>query len=380
MVVMGLMSGTSADGVDAVLARIEGRFPGLRVRLLFHHFRPYPSDLRERVFRASCPEGGITAEVAQLNFEIGRFFGEVARETMERAGIRPDLIASHGQTLCHVPRPDPDRGWRTPSTLQVGEGSVIAEITGVPVVSDFRTADMAAGGQGAPLVPFADFVLYRHPEKSRSIHNLGGISNLTYLPRGKSLEAVIAFDTGPGNMLIDGAARRFFGLDRDPEGKLAARGRVHEDRVQRLLAHPYFRLPPPKSTGREDFGWALLDLLEGLSGEDALATVTAFTARSIVDAYRRFILPHGLDEVIVGGGGARNRTLMRWIREGLAPVPVYTFEEMGWNSKAREALAFCILGYQTFHGEPSNVPQATGARHPAVLGKLSYPPPSISRS
>lgn len=378
--VLGLMSGTSADGVDAVLLELPGwpavgapgsppelAGPAPRGTVLEHRYVPYPDDLRANVL-AACRDEAVTSELTQLHFELGQFLGEAASGLAADA----DLVASHGQTVHHIPAPDPARGWRTRSTLQLGEAALIAERTGRPVVSDFRGPDLAAGGQAAPLVPFADRILYAEDGVRRAVHNLGGISNLTYLP-GLELDGVVAFDTGPANALIDEAAelfrRRF-----DDGGRLAATGRVADTLVRAWKRDPYLAAPPPKSTGREHWNLQRLAGVFELDARDIPATVTAFSARSVVDAYERWVLPLGLDEVVVAGGGAHNPVLMAAIREALAPVPVLAFEDRGWNSSAREAAAFAVLGYHAYQGWPNTLPRTTGARHAVVAGKISRPP------
>ncbi len=368
MIIAGLMSGTSADGVDVVLVRESGE----KFSLVAHHFRPYSKDLREMVFNAMNNEKSNVSLICQLNFLLGKEFAIAIREVMDRTGIKPELVASHGQTIFHIPRLDPSKGWNVKSTLQIGEAAVIAEEIGVPVVSDFRVRDVAAGGEGAPLVPFADYILFKNYGKSVSLHNIGGISNLTYIPREASENDVIAFDTGPGNVLIDILIMKLFKKAFDRDGEIAARGHVHFDVVEKLLGHPYFSAPPPKSTGRELFNEEFLRGIE-LPPEDFVATITFFTAKTIEIAYRKFIIPHGLDEILIAGGGAYNRTLMKWIKDLLAEIPIYTFEEKGLNSKAREPMAFAILGFYAFRNRTNNLPQVTGAAHPVVMGKISFP-------
>ena len=379
------MSGTSADGIDAVLAEVRGSGPAIRARLLAWVHRPFQKKLRRRVL-AACFRGS-TAEVCELNFLLGGHFARAALAVMRKAGCPPGRIAvigSHGQTIHHLP------GGRPPSTLQVGEPAVIAERTGIPTIADFRVADMAAGGQGAPLVPFADWVLLRDGTRPRIVQNLGGIANLTFLPPGAGLESVTAFDTGPGNLLLDGAVRELSGGRRamDREGRMAARGRVSEGLLRELLRHPFLRRRPPKTTGREAFGEAYLqEVLRAarklrLDGPDLLATLTEYTAVTIAEACHRFVFPRlapvgkRLLQMIVGGGGARNPSLLARLRFHLAGVEILTHADFGIPDQAKEALAFALLARETLHGRPSNVPSATGARHPVVLGKLIAVPDS----
>ena len=371
--VLGLMSGTSLDGVDAVLVRLEQTQTRLEWRVLARHSRDYAPDLRERLHRAIRPETSDVVLLTQLHAEVGHVYKEVVQHL--QTSHRVDLVALSGQTVYHIPRPDAKKGWRTPSTLQLGEASLVAEGCRVEVFSDFRQADMAAGGGGAPLVAFGDAKLFATPGTARAVHNLGGISNLTYLPSDADPDAVFAFDTGPANCLVDEAAERYFGLSFDEGGELAARGKVDEAALERLLQHPYFKLPPPKTTGREVFSLRELEaggLPAGLEPHALLATLTAFTAESVARAYRDFVLPKGLDDILVAGGGALNRTLLRMLRERLE-VPVTTFEAGGWHAKDREALAFAVMAYFARFGQPNTVPRATGARHEVVAGKLSRP-------
>ena len=355
MRVLGIMSGTSADGADLVLADLGGQPPRLQWTVREHRSVPFPAELRQRVLLAL--RGDMhTRALAWLHHELGRFYAEAA----EPLAGRVELAALHGQTIWHEP---------PLATFQIGEAAYLAEALGCPVVADFRPADLAVGGEAAPLVAYPDLLLYGEEEVRRAIHNLGGISNLTYLP-GLEGEGVFAFDTGPGNCLLDEAAARL-GLTYDPGGSLARRGRVDVEKATAWLSHPYFTRKPPKSTGREL--WRLDNLeTEGLGPYDLLATLTYFTARSIVQAYHDFVLPQGLDEVWVAGGGAYNQALMEQLRAGL-PVPVYTFEERGHDSRLREALAFAVLGYLRFYGLPNVLPAVTGASRAAIAGKLCLP-------
>ncbi|MDH7486437.1 MAG: anhydro-N-acetylmuramic acid kinase [Anaerolineae bacterium] len=391
MKVVGLMSGTSADGVDAAIVEITGAPPDLTVELLHFTCVPFEPEVRQQIFELFDPATGTVDRICHMNFALGELFAAAALQAIAAAGLEPadiSLIGSHGQTIYHAV----DVSSPVKSTLQIGEPAVIARRTGITTVADFRVADVAASGQGAPLVSYVDWLLFRHPQRVRAVQNIGGIANVTYLSptplppfpsplrRGKGglgAWGVVAFDTGPGNMLIDYAAGRAtdgaWRCDRD--GALAARGQVDERLLAELMAHPYLQLPPPKTTGREQFGvqfgaevWERAQAL-GLRDEDIVATLTAFTAVSIADAYRRF-LPRMPDEVILGGGGARNPTLRAMLEERLAPARLLTHEDLGFSSQAKEAMAFAVLAYEAIHGRPGNLPPCTGAARRVVLGKI----------
>jgi anhydro-N-acetylmuramic acid kinase len=362
------MSGTSVDGIDAAVIDVDEQGDELLVRVIGYHETPHDEALRARVLRLIRPETSRIDETCILNAEIGEAFARAARSALDAFGVRADLVASHGQTVWHQVRPDGS----VEATLQVGEPSIIAERLDVTVVADFRPRDVAAGGQGAPLASYPDSLLFAHPEKSRAIQNLGGIGNVTWLPPQGEL---LAFDTGPGNALIDLAVARLTGQRFDEDGRLAASGRADEAELRRLLAHPYFAQRPPKSTGRELFSAAFADesidrmLAAGRSPEDVVATLTRFTARTVADQYRRF-LPRLPDEIVLGGGGARNPTLRAWLAEELGGATLLDHDDFGLPSSGREAVYFAIMGYQALHGRPNNVPACTGATHPVVMGKI----------
>ena len=385
--VAGLMSGTSADGIDVAIVDFERG--GLTV-LAFETVSYRPA-LRRAIFEAFDPATGRVDLICRLNVAVGEAFADAVVRTADRAGIplaSIDLIGSHGQTIHHLP--GAKRQWGAPvaSTLQIGEPGVIAERTGITTVADFRPRDVAAGGQGAPLVPFADVVLYRHATKARAVQNIGGIANVTYLPpngppyggttsAALRVDGVLAFDTGPGNMIIDRLVSSMTGGRRtyDRDGRLAGRGRVHAALLGELMRHSYFRRRPPKTTGREEFGAVYADRLRkrglelGLSDADLVATATALTARSIADAYRRF-LPAAADEIILCGGGARNPTLTGMLARLLAPAAVMTTDDLGLSADAKEAVSFAILARETLRGRANNVPSASGARRAVILGKI----------
>lgn len=383
---IGLMSGTSHDGVSAALVRIREKRGLMRVRLLAFRTFPYANGFRKRLLKASTGEALGAGEISALNFGIGRAFGYAALNLARGAGVAMDRIAfvgSHGHTLFHLPPGRAARG-EIASTLQMGEAAVIAALTGVPVVADFRPMDMALGGEAAPLAPLAHLRLLGHRTRGRVVQNIGGIGNATWLPPGAQAANVIAFDTGPGNGLIDALASKLSHgrLRMDRNGALAARGTVSEKLLAELMRHPYFARRPPKSTGREEFGSAFLARVERrartlkVRGKDLIATVTALTARSIGDACRRYIMPLGaLDELIVSGGGTRNPVLISMLKAELPGVRVIGARQAaGVDGDALEALAFAILAHEMLRGRPGNIPSVTGARSAAVLGKLTLPP------
>jgi anhydro-N-acetylmuramic acid kinase len=380
--VIGLMSGTSADGVDAALVRIEANPRVTRAGVEAFLTFPFPEGLREAILTASDPQTGSVDLLCRLNVALGEVFADAALAVARLAGVdigAVDLVGSHGQTVQHLPEPALLGGYPIRATLQLGEPSVIAERTGIMTVADFRPRDMAAGGEGAPLAPYVHHVLFSETHRTRVVHNIGGISNVTLLPAGGTLADVVAFDTGPGNMPIDGAIGRLTGKREtfDRNGERAKRGRVHQPLVQELLAHPFLLRAPPKSTGREVFGAAFLDHIFtraaelGVMGDDLIATITAFTTATMIDAYRRFILPeHPRVESILCGGGSRNPTLTRWLRRELPAVTWRTSDAFGISADALEAVIFAVLAYETVCGHGTNVPAATGARRAVILGKV----------
>jgi anhydro-N-acetylmuramic acid kinase len=383
VIVAGVMSGTSADGINVALARIQGRGFRSRVELLAHYQFPYPDNVRRTVLAAMNARAASVADLSRLNFLLGEFYAGAVRAAQRRARVECELVGCHGQTLYHQGDAKPFLGRRIACTWQTGEAAIIAAKLGAPVVSDFRPADMAGGGKGAPLVPFLDYVLYRHRRYGRIVQNLGGIANLTAIPPRAQPQDVVAFDTGPGNMVIDAVTGHLFGRPYDRNGRLAARGEPIERVLQQLIRHPFFRQRPPKTAGREQFGREFvrefLHLCRRGDEKDIVATATALTARSIGVAVRKFVLPL-LDpplrfrEFVVSGGGAKNATLMRMIREELAPLKmrVRTSDEFGMPAEAKEAVAFALLAYQTWRRLPANLPSVTGAARPAILGKVSY--------
>lgn len=373
----GIMSGTSLDGIDAAIVQ----FSGARIHTLAFYTTPYPPAVRKALLAVSNAETH-TRDIARLHFLLPELYAEAFLEACRRASVKPAQIAvlgCHGQTIYHEGRPAPFLKHRIASTLQIGDGSVLAARAGVPVVCDFRPADIAAGGQGAPLVPYVDYLLFKDPKLSRVALNIGGIANVTCLPPACRPDQVLAFDTGPGNMVIDQLVAHFTNGRKkfDRNGALASSGAVHPDAVACLLDHDYFRLRPPKSCGREQFGPAfvqrLLDLR--LSPADTVATATCFTAAAIADALARFARAsqHPPRQVIVSGGGVHNRALLRFLRAELPESDVVRSEVFGIDPDAKEAIAFAVLARETLEGRPANLPSATGARRPALLGKLCRP-------
>ena len=377
MIGIGLMSGTSADSIDAACVRFAGAPPRLDWELLSFVTLPMTAELRQEIFAAFRPETGTVDKLCQLNFTLGEWFAKASLEAVKAANLTPaqvDFIGSHGQTVWHIP---PNSGEGVASTLQLGNPAVIAERTGITVVSDFRSRDMAAGGQGAPLVPFVDNLLLSHPTLSRAVQNIGGIGNVTWLPAGGAGEA-FGFDTGPGNMLLDRAAEVLTQgqMHCDMDGKMAFAGKIQENFLQKWMAEePYFTRKPPKSTGRELFGVQRCDVylkeMAGLSREDILATLTAFTARSTAEAYKNF-LPALPDEVLLCGGGARNPAIAAMLQKELPNSRIGRTEDAGLPGDSKEAVAFAVLGYETMNRRPGNLPAATGAKGPVILGSITY--------
>ena len=377
MIGIGLMSGTSADSMDAACVRLEGAPPRLSWELLSFVTLPISEEMRREIFAAFRPETGTVDRLCQLNFTLGEAFAEASLAATRAAGLTPaqvDFIGSHGQTVWHIP---PNSGEGVASTLQLGNPAVIAERTGITVVSDFRSRDMAAGGQGAPLVPFVDNLLLSHETLSRAVQNIGGIGNVTWLPAGGAGEA-FGFDTGPGNMLLDRAAEVLTEgkLRCDLDGKMAFAGQIQEKILQKWMEEePYFTRKPPKSTGRELFGvqrcHQYLKEMEGMAKEDILATLTAFTARSTAEAYRNF-LPALPDEVLLCGGGARNPAIAAMLQKELPHSRIGRTEDAGLPGDSKEAVAFAVLGYETMNRRPGNLPAATGAKGPVILGSITW--------
>ncbi len=392
MVVAGVMSGTSADGVDVAVCRIspasvKGGTPG--VKLLGHVEVAYPKDVRAAVLSAMDADAISVAELSRLNWRLGEVYADAVVKAQEQVKVKARLVGCHGQTVYHQGVAEEYLGRDVRATWQMGEASVIAERLRVPVVSDFRPADLAVGGQGAPLVPMLDYCMFRSAKVSRVLLNLGGIANLTAIPAGAGIDGVMAFDTGPGNMVIDGCMRRLYEREFDKDGVVARSGKVLKDVVETILKEKYFSLLPPKSCGREQFGEAFVSRFIAMCrraggredrDEDVVATATALSAASVVDAYRRFVEGHVRQaaplspvEFVVAGGGAKNNVLMRMLGDALEPlkVKVRMMEELGVPAQAKEAVAFALLAWLSWNELPGNVPSATGAGRAVVLGKVS---------
>jgi len=387
ILVLGMMSGTSADGIDVALARISGAPPKVTAKLLGHTSVKFPPALRKEILRVAEQRAITAGALSQLNVCLGELFARAALTACRYFRVparKISLVGSHGQTIFHQGRPIPYFGSRTASTLQIGEPSVIAARTGITTVGDFRPADMALGGQGAPLVPYADYLLYRHEKLGRVSLNLGGIANITVLPRAARPQQVFAFDTGPANMLIDALVSHFTRgrLRFDKNARLALQGRSNPALLDELLRDPYLKLAPPKSTGREYYGHAYLRKILALGRRhrakpnDLIRAATIFTALSVVDALNRFVLPKTkIQQLIVSGGGAHNPLILAQLAAALPSIELLPSSRLGVSEDAKEAFAFALLAYETFHQRASNLPSATGARDPAILGKISYAPP-----
>ena len=372
-IAVGLMSGTSADGIDVALVEISGRSDRVKTRLLAFHTFPFDPAFRERILGLGSARAD---EICEMNFLLGAMFGETVLDFLRRCDVHPpevDFIGSHGQTVYHIsghPR-------RQNSTLQIGEGAVISARTGILTVCDFRPADIAHGGTGAPLVPYADYHLFRKRGKTRALVNIGGIANVTVVP--EKWKDVFAFDTGPGNMILDGLVKLQSKGQRswDAEGSIAGRGMVNSRLLGEWMEHPYFSRKPPKSTGRETFGERFIEKIwnrrKGIPFPDLMATATYFTAATIYGGFQKFIFPNfPIDEIYISGGGLHNRTLVRNLQKIFSPLPVRSVDVLGIQGDAKEAMAFALLADATLRGFTSNAPQATGARKPAILGKIAF--------
>ena len=392
MIVAGIMSGTSADGINIAFVRLADKKPERRSRgrghprhtstefkFLAHAEFPYPKSVRGTVLEAMNASRASVANLARLNFLLGELYAEAVLSAQSQFRLKAELIGCHGQTLYHQGEPESYLGRKLAVTWQTGEAAVIAARVGVPVISDFRPADMVANGKGAPLVPFLDYLLYRDQRLGRIAQNIGGIANLTAIPAGASPEQVLAFDTGPGNMVIDAVTEHLFGKPYDRDGEIAASGAALEDVIADVLRQPFFRRKPPKTAGREEFGREFtVDFVKKCGRaetRDIVATATALTVRSIADALQRFVLRKtAYHEFIMSGGGAKNPVLVAMLANELRGIGLHirSSDEFGLPSEAKEAAAFALLAYETWNRRASNVPSATGAKRPAILGKISY--------
>jgi anhydro-N-acetylmuramic acid kinase len=387
VIVAGVMSGTSADGIDVAVVRVSSAgtssrkltsYP--RFELLGHAEYPYPSQVRRAILASMNSDHASVGDLARLNFLLGELYAKAVCTTQKRLACKVELVGCHGQTLFHQGESTRYLGRRLTATWQTGEGSVIAARLGTPVVTDFRPADMANGGKGAPLVPFLDYIFYRHPSRGRIIQNIGGIANLTAIPAAASPAQVIAFDTGPGNMVIDAVVDQLYGKAYDRDGRLAASGQVLSGILSSVLGLPYFSRRPPKTAGREEFGRdfvaQFLRRCRTSRKADVVATATALTAKSISGAVNRFVVrkKRSFEELIVSGGGAKNPTLLSMLRDELSQIRLRLrlSDEFGLPAEAKEAVAFAVLAFQTWHHRASNIPAATGAIRAAILGKISY--------
>ena len=378
MLAVGLMSGTSLDGVDTVLCEISGQDESTKVKQLYFKTYDIPESLRTKI-RKCCSRELIPVDlICSLNFELGYLFADSVKSLCKDANVKLEdlsFIASHGQTIFHIPKAYDDY---VPSTLQIGEAAIIANECKTKVISNFRVMDMAVGGEGAPLVPYSETLLYSEEDQAVALQNIGGIGNVTVLPKKGDTKKVIAFDTGPGNMMIDEAVRTFYGKKYDTDGYYARQGNLISSLAAELKEHPYFNLEIPKTTGREMFGEhftkSILEKYHSCEPNDLIHTFTWFTAYSIAYHYKKYLISeYGLKKCIIGGGGAYNSYLLELIRNEIPEVTVMTQEEHGFSSEAKEALAFVILGNQTYHRSPSNVPSATGAKKSVILGQITYP-------
>lgn len=379
MLAVGLMSGTSLDGIDAALVEIKGSGINTKVDLLEFETFKIPSEIKNEIKKACLEDKSSVDLICSLNFKLGNLFADAVIYILNKANIdieQLDYIASHGQTIYHIPK---DREGLVKSTLQIGEASVIAYKTNTLVISNFRVMDMAANGEGAPLVPYTEYILYSEKEKGIALQNIGGIGNVTVLPESNLIDDIFAFDTGPGNMAIDEACNILFGIPYDKDGKIASSGVVNDEMLNELMKMKYIHEKPPKTTGREDFGQRfvekIIDKYSELKSEDIVATLTMFTAKSISYNYKKFIIPNNkLEKVIIAGGGAHNKTLIKFIKEELEGIEVLIQEDLGFSSDAKEAIAFAVLGNETLNNNFSNVPSATGANEKVILGQITMSP------
>ncbi|MYL57623.1 anhydro-N-acetylmuramic acid kinase AnmK [Virgibacillus halodenitrificans] len=379
MFIVGLMSGTSLDGIDAALIKVEGHGSKTNLEIMETTEMPFNDYMKEKLLQASNKDTSNVEQLCSLNFEISYLYAEAVREVCEKANFpieQLDLIGSHGQTLYHIPKPG---NGLFRSSLQIGDASVLAYETDAMVISNFRSMDIAAGGEGAPLIPYIDYLLFHHKQRGRLLQNIGGIGNVSVVPARGTLKDIIAFDTGPGNMIIDEICRKRLNQDFDKGGELASKGVVNKNLVEGWMNHHFFKKHPPKSTGREDFGIhyanTILNENASMSTKDLIATATYFSAYSIADAYKSFVLPYyQINEIIVSGGGANNSTLLYMLQELLPDQNVVTSTKFGISEDFKEAIGFALLANETYHQQYANVPSATGAKQAVILGQFTLPP------
>jgi len=377
--VAGVMSGTSIDGIDCVVMQIRRKERGIAWKLLAHVQKKFPSGLSDAIKRNSETSTSRVDEINDINQVLSYYYADTVKHSASKARKQPDLIGCHGQTIYHRPKKDRRYGKRFGATLQIGDPSTLAILTGTPVVGNFRSADIAAGGEGAPLVPYVDYLLFNNRKNSRLLLNIGGIANFTYLQRNAKPDNVIAFDTGPGNMVIDALVGEYFGKRYDRNGAIARKGKVNENLFMKLIQHPYLQRKPPKSTGREEFGISFIKKLKryiptGISKEDVIATVTEFTAWAIFYSYSQYIsTKKSVDEVIVSGGGAKNKFIMDALSDYFTSASVLTTGDIGIPVEAKEAACFAVLANETIDRKPGNLPSVTGASKRIPLGTIAIP-------
>lgn len=376
--IIGLMSGTSVDGIDVVLLRVTGNGKNTKFEQLEFETYPFPNGMKEFVLRNSIKDTSNVEDICRLNMLYPQLYAEAIFKLCKKAKVdisEIDLIGNHGQTIHHLPKPYEMFGHTVTSTLQISNNSALAKLTGVVTVGNFRNADMIMGGQGAPLVPYFDYIIFSSPDKSRGLLNIGGISNMTVLPRNCTVKDVLAFDCGPGNMIIDGLMKKFYGLSYDKDGEVAAKGKLNDKLFEFLKSHEYYAIKPPKSTGREIFGEKyiekILEISADLSKEDIIRTVTEITAYAIYFNYEKYMKAETeIEELLVSGGGAHNKFIMSLLQHYFGSAKVMKIEEYGYSSDAKEAICFAILANETISGNPANVPRTTGAKEPVILGEI----------
>ena len=379
--VVGLMSGTSVDGIDVALVEIKGNGTGTKLRQIDFLTIPFPEGLSEFILKNSTSGSADIGEIARLNFLLAQLYAAAVSSVCKQSRInieRIDLIGSHGQTIHHLPKSVRMFGQDVAATLQIGDPSVLAKVTGKITVGDFRVGDMALGGQGAPLVPYFDYILFRSEKVSRALLNIGGIANITLLPKGCGEQDVVAFDTGPGNMLVDQLMKILFDKDFDKNGVVASSGTIRKEILEYLMNDEFIKSSPPKSTGRERYGdeftRKILEKFAGYSREDLIATVTEFTAAAVHESFKVFLSGKGgLEELYVSGGGVHNQSMMDSLRQHFVGTEVREAESLGISSDAKEAICFAVLANETISGNATNLPQVTGASKATVLGKICLP-------